>query len=107
VVAAAAAPLLLGAGPAFAKLKPDEGEIPGPSLGTGQTILLFVVIPVGVFLVITALSLLPSTLARPRYRPGRPWGHPPRWIGGPEPLTTAPPPPTEPPTAHGGASAEW
>jgi hypothetical protein len=95
-------PLLVSAGPALAKVKPDDGLIPGPSLGIGNTLLLFVVIPVGAFLVIAALCILPSALGRPRYRPGKPWEHGPEWVG--EPMT----PGTSPePTARGGASAEW
>jgi hypothetical protein len=97
-------PLLVTAGPALAKVKPDDGEVPGPSLGLGNTILLFVVVPLGAFLLISALALLPSALSKPRYRPGKPWDHEPMWIGGPtEPLAV---PPADP-SARGGASAEW
>jgi hypothetical protein len=109
-------PVLVTATPALAKLKPDDGEVPGTPLGTGNTLLVFVVIPVGVFLVIAALSVLPSALSRPRYRPGKPWDHDAAWIGDPMELPPAIPPSgdapaitgtdTEP-TARGGASAEW
>jgi hypothetical protein len=100
-------PVLLTAGPALAKVKPDDGEVPGPSLGLGNTILLFVVVPLGAFLLISALAVLPSALSRPRYRPGKPWDHAPRWVGGPknQPLPT--PADTPDSTARGGASAEW
>jgi hypothetical protein len=107
--------LLVTAGPALASLKPDDGEKHGSSLGLGNTILIFVVIPVGAFLVISALAVLPSTLNRPRYRPGREWDHAPRWIGAPAEGGT--PALTEGgaaeggsasgTTARGGASAEW
>jgi hypothetical protein len=100
-----AVPLLASAGPALAKVKPDDGEVRGPSLGTGNTILLFVVIPVGVFLIIAALAVLPSALSRPRYRPGKPWDHDPRWVGGPLDPNGAATGAEE--TARGGASAEW
>jgi hypothetical protein len=100
-------PLLVTAGPALAKVKPDDGEVPGHSLGLRNTILLFVVVPIGAFLVISALAVLPSTLSRPRYRPGKPWDHAPRWIGGPAPEQTAIAPAPTDPTARGGASAEW
>jgi hypothetical protein len=97
-------PVLATAGPALAKVKPDDGEVPGPSLGLGNTILLFVVVPIGAFLVISALALLPSALSKPRYRPGKPWDHDPLWIGGPsEPQAVSP---TDT-SARGGASAEW
>lgn len=101
-------PVLATAGPALAKTKPDDGEIPGPSLGTGNTLLIFVVIPIGLFLLIAALSVLPAALSRPRYRPGKPWDHDAAWIG--DPMEAAP---TDAgsgdgePTPRGGASAEW
>jgi hypothetical protein len=95
-------PLLASAGPVMANVKPDDGQVPGPSLGVGNTLLIFVVIPVGAFLIIAALSVLPSSLSRPRYRPGKPWEHEATWVGRPEA------PATESETsARGGASAEW
>jgi hypothetical protein len=97
-------PVLATAGPALAKVKPDDGEVTGPSLGLGNTILLFVVVPVAAFLVISALAVLPYSLSKPRYRPGKPWDHEPLWIGGPSaPHAVGP---TEA-SARGGASAEW
>ncbi len=100
-------PVLVTAGPALAKVKPDDGEVTGTSLGLGGTVLRFVVIPLGAFLVISALAVLPSTLSRPRYRPGKPWDHRPRWIGGPPEPQAASVATTGEPTARGGASAEW
>jgi hypothetical protein len=105
VLAGIAMPVLLAATPALANIKPDDGEHPGSSIGAGMIILLFVVVPVGAFLIISALALLPSTLARPRYRPGRPWDNEPVWVGGPG--QDAPSSSTAPGTAKGGASAEW
>jgi hypothetical protein len=94
-------PVLTVAAPALA-LKHDDGEASHyPSLGAGLTILYFVVIPLGVFLVITALALLPSGLSRPRYRPGKPWELGSKWFGGPGDSETAEG------SARGGASAEW
>jgi hypothetical protein len=95
-------PLLASAGPALAGIKHEDGEVSGPPLGTGDTILLFVVVPIGAFLIISALSLLPSALSRPRYRPGKPWSHEPTWVG--EPGESAGEPSG---TSRGGASAEW
>ena len=95
---------LLAAGPAFAL---DDGEVHGKGLGTGMTIVVFVLIPLGAFLVIAFFSALPSLLRRPRYRPGRPWKHDPLWFSGPDDpdaaLSTARPGAT----GRGGASAEW
>jgi hypothetical protein len=101
-----AVPVLASAGPALAKIKPDDGEVPGPSLGLGNTILLFVVVPIGAFLIIAALALLPSALSRPRYRPGKPWDHDPQWIGGPA-QPAAEGAAASDSTSRGGASAEW
>jgi hypothetical protein len=100
-----ALPVLVGAGTALAGLKPDDGQVRGPSLGIGGTLLIFVVIPIGVFLVISALSILPSALSRPRYRPGKPWDHDAAWIG--DPMESAPAATSTEPSAKGGASAEW
>lgn len=97
-------PLLASAGPALASLKPDDGQVHGPSLGVGGTLLLFVVIPIGAFLIIAGLSVLPSALARPRYRPGKEWDHDPVWVNEPTSPTPAPDPEIK---AQGGASAEW
>lgn len=106
LVLAVAVPLLVSAGPALAGVKPDDGEVSGPPLGIGDTILIFVVIPIGAFLIISGLSVLPSALRRPRYRPGKGWEHDAIWIGGPQP-TAEPPADAGTPTARGGASAEW
>jgi hypothetical protein len=102
-------PVLVSAGPALAKVKPDDGEVTTTPLGLRGVLLRFVVVPLGAFLVIAALAVLPSTLSRPRYRPGKPWDHQPRWIGGPrEGTAAAAAASTMPdPTARGGASAEW
>jgi hypothetical protein len=97
------ASLLVSAAPAMATCKPDDGAQCGPSLGAGDTILLFVVIPIGAFLIIAGLSVLPSALSRPRYRPGKDWEHDSQWFGGPADGTSA----GTDSTARGGASAEW
>jgi hypothetical protein len=97
-------PLLVVGIPAYAL---DDGEAPGPSLGTGLVILYYVVIPLGVFLVIAFLSTLPAMLRRPRYRPGRPWQHDPLWFNGPEDPDSAVASARPGATARGGASAEW
>jgi hypothetical protein len=94
-------PVLTATTPALA-IHRDDGEVLGKPLGAGLTIVYFVLIPLGIFLVISALAVLPSTLARPRYRPGKPWDHHPIAFGGPnEDAGEASG------TARGGASAEW
>lgn len=94
---------LLSLTPAFAL---DDGEVPGKPLGTALTLLYYVVIPLGAFLVISALAVLPSMLRRPRYRPGRAWQHDPMWFNGPDDPNHALSS-VRGATAKGGASAEW
>ena len=92
------------AAPAFAR---DDGEVPGKSLGSALTVLIYVVIPVGAFLVISMFAALPSLLRRPRYRPGRPWSFAPMWFTGPDDPNQALVGARAGATARGGASAEW
>ena len=101
---AALASVVVLAGPALAD---DDGEVHGKGLGAGETIAIFVLIPVGVFLVIAFFSALPSMLKRPRYRPGRPWKHDPLWFSGPDDPDAALANARPGATARGGASAEW
>jgi hypothetical protein len=106
IAAIVVVPVLVGAGPALA-LHKDDGEVPGPSLGTGLTLLYFVVIPLGAFLIISGLCVLPSALRRPRYRPGKPWTFDPLWFRGPQEPETALQSARAGESARGGASAEW
>jgi hypothetical protein len=98
-----AVPVLTAAAPALALHRDDGGANHDPSLGVGLTLLYFVVIPVGAFLAIAAMCLLPSALARPRYRPGKPWEFGARWFNGPQEDGEAAPATG----SRGGASAEW
>ena len=97
-------PVLLLAAPAWAV---EDGEVPGDSLGTGLVIVVYVLIPLGLFGVIAFLAMLPSALRRPRYRPGRPWKHDPLWFSGPDDPDSALSSARPGATARGGASAEW
>jgi hypothetical protein len=106
VTAAVVVPILAGAGPALA-LKRNDGEVPGPSLGLGLTLVYFVVIPLGSFLIISALCVLPSALRRPRYRPGKPWTFDSLWFRGPQRPEVALESARAGETARGGASDEW
>jgi hypothetical protein len=100
--------LLVTAGPVLAKTKPDDGEgHQSHDLSTLGVIVRFVVIPLGAFLIIAGLSVLPSALSKPRYRPGKPWDHEARWIGGAPADAAAAAATATDPTARGGASAEW
>jgi len=95
---------VLTAAPALAR---DDGEVPGKSLGSGMTILIYVVIPLGAFAVISLFAALPSLLRRPRYRPGRAWHYDPMWFNGPDEPDKALAAARPGVTAKGGASAEW
>lgn len=46
-----------------------------------ETILIFVVIPAGLFCVVGLLTLRAKFAGTPRYRPGQEWDHPPMWWG--------------------------
>ncbi len=105
VVLSALTSVIVTAGPAFAFR--DDGEVHGKSLGTGLTIVIYVLIPLGAFLVIAFFSALPSMLKRPRYRPGRPWKHDPLWFNGPDDPDAALAKARPASSARGGASAEW
>ena len=100
---------LLRPDPAFAV--PEEGIDPGPSLGLGLALLIFMGVPLGLFVVLALLVYGPSVLRRPRYRPGqREWGYRPLWIGGPaDPDTalTAAVPDKVIEVRGGGAGAGW
>jgi hypothetical protein len=45
-----------------------------------ETVLVFVGIPVGGFLLLAAAVFGPSAARQPRYRPGRAWDHQPVWF---------------------------
>jgi hypothetical protein len=104
VLVGALAPVLLVVTPAWAL---DDGEVAGDSLGAGLVIVIYVLIPLGIFGVIAFLAMLPSALRRPRYRPGRPWKHDPLWFSGPDDPDAALSSARPGATARGGASAEW
>jgi hypothetical protein len=105
LLAGVVVPVVLLADPALAKL--DDGEKHAKPLSTGEILLVYVVIPVGMFLVIAFFAALPSMLRRPRYRPGRPWAFDPLWFAGPEDTDKALAGARPGVTAKGGASAEW
>jgi hypothetical protein len=79
-----------------------------------ETILVFAVIPVGIYAVISLLTLRDKFARAPRYRPGQAWDHPPVWWEG-NPQGTgagfvAAPPQCSPGgrrTAKGGARGSW
>ena len=49
-------------------------------MNVAETLLIFVGIPLAIFLLLAALVFLPGgSHRRPRYRPGQPWEHEPIW----------------------------
>ena len=84
----------------------EDGEVPDP-LGPGQTVLIFVVLPIAISLVILLLTRLPSWFRAPRYRPTRAWEHDPLWFGGPADAPAALTGVSQIHVRGGGASAGW
>ncbi len=86
-----------------------------------ETVLIFVGVPLGLFLLAALAVYGPTAVTQPRYRPGRPWDHEPVWflpapdgvqvpaLGGHtlaiEPPSSVLDAPTR--TAVGGATGEW
>ncbi len=83
-----------------------DGERPDP-LPVGQTVLIFVVLPIAISLVIVLLTYLPSWFRAPRYRPTRAWDHDPLWFGCPVNAADALAGETQIRVRGGGASAGW
>jgi hypothetical protein len=109
-MASAAVVILAATSPVLAQNR-DDGDDPGRQLTALENLLLFVVAPLGLFLVIALLVLAPSIVRGPRYRPGLSWWAEPVWLGGPsgpgagdvDSIIRA----VEPTRDGGGASARW
>lgn len=108
-LAGVTSPLLLAA-PAFAggnPLGPSEGAEPGPGLGVGSTLLLYVVAPLVLLFGIAALVWLPGVLRAKRYRPTRGWQAAPVWFAGPPEPASAVQDAQVGDLVRGGASGSW
>lgn len=68
-------------GAAFAEA-PEQWES-GGGVAPWHALLIFVVAPLGLFLLITLLVYLPSMMRSEAYRPGQPWRGEAEWFGGP------------------------
>ena len=83
-LAVVTAPLVaLSLVPAVASAAP-AGDAPGRDhpLGVANSLLIFLVAPVGAFLLIALLTLRPGSAPKAqRYRPGRDWSAAPAWSG--------------------------
>lgn len=101
--------LLLTAGPALADdpLGPREGAEPEPPLDPVVVALLYVVLPVGLFLLVAALVWLPGAVKANRYRPNRPWLAAPVWFAGPADPHGALASASAGDDARGGSGGSW
>jgi hypothetical protein len=105
-----AATLLLTAAPAMADNYPldrQEGADPGKGLSPAQTILLFVVIPIGAAIVIGLIAWAPGALGSNRYRPAKGWSAAPVWFAGPPDPVVAVQSAEVGDVVRGGASGNW
>ena len=105
-----AALLLASGGPALASAPEQWG--PEPSVPRLDALLVYLLIPVGLFLLITLLVYLPSMVRGAKYQPGQAWRNEPEWFGGPRTgveATDENQPSAERADAEGrgGASARW
>ena len=102
--------VLLTAGPALADrnpIGPSEGADPGHSLSWAATIGLFVVIPLAIIGLLSALVLLPGMVRGSRYRPTKGWDAAPVWFAGPLDPATAVADAQPGDTVRGGGSGSW
>jgi hypothetical protein len=100
---------VLTAGPALADnpLAPQEGADQGSGMSTGAALLLFVVLPIAILLLLSAVVWLPGAVRSGRYRPQRGWTAAPVWFAGPADPVAAVEAAHVGATARGGASGDW
>ena len=102
--------LVTGATPVLAAAPESWDE--APAVDPLQALLVLVLIPAGLFALITLLTYLPS-MARGEsaYHPGLAWRHEPEWFGGPrdglEKADKTDPAAIEGAGDRGGASGRW
>ncbi len=77
-----------------------------------ETILVYVLIPAGIFLLIALLAARKGLTRRTRYRPGDPWTYPPVWwsanpAGAELPEVGAHADATQSGSSRGGADGSW
>jgi hypothetical protein len=102
--------VVLTAGPALATdnpLAPQEGADTSSGVSTGAALLLFVVLPIAILLLLSAVVWLPGAVRSGRYRPQRGWTAAPVWFAGPADPVAAVEAAHVGTTARGGASGDW
>ena len=109
VVAATLSLMLALATPAQALYR-DDGDGPGPGISALETLLLYVGIPLAVFVLVALLTYAKAMTRGPRYRPDLGWWAGPVWFEGPPQGAAAIATDDTPGTVAadgGGASARW
>ena len=102
--------LVTSATASYATAPEQWGE--APSVDPIHALLVFVLIPAGLFALITLLTYLPSMAkGEGAYQPGLAWRHEPEWFGGPrdglEKADKTDPSALEGTGERGGASGRW
>lgn len=106
----AVATVLLTAAPALADrnpLGPREGAEPGEGLSAAGTIGLYVLVPLAIIGLISALVMLPGLVRGTRYRPQMGWDAPPTWFAGPLDPSAAVADAQPGEVVRGGGSGSW
>jgi hypothetical protein len=106
--------LVTGAAAAAFASPPNTWEKP-PSVSPLHVIVVLVIIPLGLFVVITLATYVPSMSRNAGYRPGEVWRYDPQWFGGPRggvealdaAAQTEQPPAVTAGSDRGGASGRW
>lgn len=101
--------VLLTAAPALAQdpLQESEGADPGKPLSVAGALLLYVVLPLAVAAVVSAIVWLPGARRANRYRPNKPWTASPVWFAGPPEPVAAVQAASVGDVVRGGASGSW
>ena len=76
-------------------------------VGATGAVVLYLLVPLGIALVIAALSWLPGMVRNSRYRPGAGWSAPPVWFAGPPDPAAAVEAAETGDMNRGGASGSW
>lgn len=107
---AAGLTVLLTAGPALADnnpIGPQDGADPGNGISAAHTLLLYVVVPAGIFAIIAVLAWLSLAGRGTRYRPAMGWSAAPIWFAGPADPAAAVAGADAGSVVRGGGSGSW
>lgn len=111
VIASVAGLLALVLAPAAAFADEPAAWGSQPHVSGWQFLVVLVLIPAGLFLVISLLAALPSMIRDKGYEPGQAWSSEPEWFGGPrqgvEAAEATSPAQLEGAPEQGGTSGTW